>query len=987
MKLCKLKIKGLNSFSDVTEINFEEEPLNEASLVAITGPTGSGKTTLLDAICVALYNKTPRLSGRGSQNPNHLISHSQNEGSAELHFIANGTRYVASWSAKRGKSPSVRLEKRLKNAAARELISDRLSRSGKAVGPSQNTVSEEVEAILGLDFDAFKRSVMLAQGEFAAFLKAKGEERRVILEATGGIGIYDLLKDALNEKKREVEDAHSNIQSKLDGIPEATPEQLSEKKKQLAQSQKEAEKLDSQNKSLQGRITKEEQRKRDHGALQSSEERHAELIQQKPRIDALKDELEAAQRADKLRAEKLAYDTAKKNRDEASKELQKAGKEKRDAEQNAQEDLEDFHKKERSYLESLSELHSRLSSEHSDAESALEEANRRLNNLTSANTQQDWEEIKKQAQSARSIAQGFETLSASLADANEESQRKTREKAGYEAKLVSVETDLKAKEQTLQDAKQHVQECEEARKLAMLANPIQELRLRLQDGEACLVCGATDHPVSDHPPHEDLGDQLADAETALSAAKEKEQSAQKQLNAARITYAQNEQGIKSAISEIEKVAEKIKKSQSDQTELQAEWEKRYPRVEISSAWIDEQITKADDGIGEIRSAETACKDAQGKRDSLGKDLATYKRKVEDETDAFLRHGLDTAAVIWPDERLPISELEESALSKETVRAEAKEQSQTSAGVRSQKQTLYDLRKKTYGDSVDTFEKAQRTYLDKLAEANFESPEQHEAASRSEEDQKDIGAEIDGYENELRTLEEKIKELREQFENAPFVEKLLKQLETGQEQVQDKLIEANRRIGSIGRDIAALKENIQKREEIQKQLEEARQEMDRWLRLHETIPSNKLRDFAVEFLFQQMISLANEQLEQLTEQRYQLKVEGIGNLAVIDCWNANEERPVETLSGGESFLTSLALALALSELSQGRAQLHSLFLDEGFGTLDAQTLDTAIAALEGLRMQGRNIYLISHIQELTRRLPVKIEVKKRGNGSSTINIPK
>ena len=162
---------------------------------------------------------------------------------------------------------------------------------------------------------------------------------------------------------------------------------------------------------------------------------------------------------------------------------------------------------------------------------------------------------------------------------------------------------------------------------------------------------------------------------------------------------------------------------------------------------------------------------------------------------------------------------------------------------------------------------------------------------------------------------------------------------------------------------------------------AQQELERWQRLQETIPANTLRDFALEIMFKQMGSLANEQLKYLTSERYQLKVEGIGDLSVVDRWNANEERPVETLSGGESFLTSLALALALSELSRGRAQLNSLFLDEGFGTLDAETLDTAIAALEGLRMQGRNIFLISHIQELTRRLPVKINVRKRGDDSS------
>ena len=183
----------------------------------------------------------------------------------------------------------------------------------------------------------------------------------------------------------------------------------------------------------------------------------------------------------------------------------------------------------------------------------------------------------------------------------------------------------------------------------------------------------------------------------------------------------------------------------------------------------------------------------------------------------------------------------------------------------------------------------------------------------------------------------------------------------------------------------MKDALEKREALADKLRVAQQELERWQRLQETIPRNDLRDFALEIMFKQMGSLANEQLKYLTSERYQLKVEGIGDLSVIDRWNANEERPVETLSGGESFLTSLALALALSELSRGRSQLNSLFLDEGFGTLDTETLDIAIAALEGLRMQGRSIFLISHIQELTRRLPVKINVRKQGNGSSSVDI--
>ena len=169
MKLCKLKLKNLNSFRGAIELDFEKSPLDEASLVAITGPTGAGKTTLLDAICVALYGKTPRLTGSGSQNPSHLLSHGETAGYAEVHFVANSTRYLAEWSIRRKNSP----KGRLLSTENGKLISDRLSTRGKTLGASKNTISEEITDILGLDFDAFKRSVMLAQGEFAAFLKAK----------------------------------------------------------------------------------------------------------------------------------------------------------------------------------------------------------------------------------------------------------------------------------------------------------------------------------------------------------------------------------------------------------------------------------------------------------------------------------------------------------------------------------------------------------------------------------------------------------------------------------------------------------------------------------------------------------------------------------------------------------------------------------------------------------------------------------------------
>ena len=351
MKICKLKLKNLNSFRESVEIDFEKSPLDDASLVAITGPTGAGKTTLLDAICVALYGKTPRLSGTGSQNSNHLISHGEKEGSAEVIFMANGTRYLATWSIRRGGSAKVQLL----YADDGKLISDKLSTRGKSLGSSQNTVSEEVESILGLDFDAFRRSVMLAQGEFAAFLKANNEERRTILEATAGVSIYDVLKQALNDKVSEVEAANAEVYDKLNKIPEASREQLADAEAELDRLQTETDTLAVGSQQIQEEKDRETKRTEDFKKLQSSEKRQKELLDKQPEIDTLQAEQEAANRARQLLPEKQMFDTATSNLEAAEEALRIAKTEKMEAEEQVETDQADSAAKEAVYQSASAE--------------------------------------------------------------------------------------------------------------------------------------------------------------------------------------------------------------------------------------------------------------------------------------------------------------------------------------------------------------------------------------------------------------------------------------------------------------------------------------------------------------------------------------------------------------------------------------------------------------------------------------------------------
>ncbi len=153
--------------------------------------------------------------------------------------------------------------------------------------------------------------------------------------------------------------------------------------------------------------------------------------------------------------------------------------------------------------------------------------------------------------------------------------------------------------------------------------------------------------------------------------------------------------------------------------------------------------------------------------------------------------------------------------------------------------------------------------------------------------------------------------------------------------------------------------------------------------------DKFRRFAQGLTLDHLVWLANRQLDRL-HGRYllQRRLSDELELEVVDTWQADATRDTRTLSGGESFLVSLALALALSDLVSHKTRIESLFLDEGFGTLDAETLDAALDALDALNASGKTIGVISHVEAMKERIPVQIKVRKvNGLGFSKLELPK
>jgi exonuclease SbcC len=214
----------------------------------------------------------------------------------------------------------------------------------------------------------------------------------------------------------------------------------------------------------------------------------------------------------------------------------------------------------------------------------------------------------------------------------------------------------------------------------------------------------------------------------------------------------------------------------------------------------------------------------------------------------------------------------------------------------------------------------------------------------------------------------------------------------QEQIQQEEAyyrQLQQTIGQIQEKLQHQELLMQQGEALNEQISAQEQEFSRWSKLNDLIGSadgKKFRIFAQGLTLRKLIGLANAHLQELNG-RYiiQKRADEDLELEIIDTYQANNVRGMRTLSGGESFLVSLALALGLSELAGRNTSIQSLFIDEGFGSLDENSLDLAITTLENLQSTGKTIGIISHVKELKERIGVQIQLRKQSNGFSLLEV--
>ncbi len=243
-------------------------------------------------------------------------------------------------------------------------------------------------------------------------------------------------------------------------------------------------------------------------------------------------------------------------------------------------------------------------------------------------------------------------------------------------------------------------------------------------------------------------------------------------------------------------------------------------------------------------------------------------------------------------------------------------------------------------------------------------------------------------SQLTTSQNQLEQIMEQVKNKASTYLPTDKLQQKIEETEHKLHQQQLNLGEIQQTLSSDAQRREKQQTLLTQLSKQQDKHNDWAKLNDLIGSaegDKFRKYAQGLTLEQLVYLANNQLNRL-HSRYQLQRKASENLEleVVDTWQADTVRDTKTLSGGESFLVSLALALGLSDLVSHKTSIDSLFLDEGFGTLDADTLDTALNALDMLNASGKMIGVISHINALKERIPVQIKViKSNGLGVSQL----
>lgn len=1073
MRILQVRFKNLNSLAGEWLIDFTHPAFISDGIFAITGPTGAGKTTILDAICLGLYGRTPRLN-RVSKGANEIMSRQTGECFAEVTFETQTGRFRCHWSQHRSRRKSDGELQAPKHEIANAL-------TGEIFESKLRGVADQIEAATGMDFDRFTRSMLLAQGGFAAFLQAAADERAPILEQITGTEIYSQISIRVHELQRAEQEKLKLLQAETSGIQLLSLDEENTLELQV-------ESLEQDEKRLREGVADVTQAVDWLKRIQSLNESLKTITEQEIQWQLAFDQF-APERVKLVKAQAAAsldgqYATLQGVRDEQRKDQKMLAEYKEalpslngtlNAHKNAHHETEQqvaMHKaalnEERPLIQIIRQMDQQINTHNQQIQdftlqctnelskieqdqqtlkklqALLDVANRQLDGVHQYREKQAADEwlvsgltgIEQQlngllAQHERIAEHVVAQLKAEylVGEAEKTYQQRLKDVEQKHTLQVQVSGQLEQARTELAELldgkllREYRQEKETLfREMAFLKKiaALEEHRAKLEDGQPCPLCGAQEHPYAEGniPTADAVEERIQLLETLIRSAEEKEadiSARETEEGQARVKLSECQHQLQlvevakhSAEKERTELSEVLEVNRAQLLEHQAKVLTQLRPLGISSLdrdeiplqlkalqarleqWQQQDVlqSKLEKEIYDLQSKiqsqkaiietqQTVLLDKQGKRETLvtARDLLFLERAE--------RYG----------DRVP--DAEEQRLQHAVILAESAEKAARDAYAESverfgrlhaqiealQKDTEQREKELAVLDVEFTHALQSQSFVDETAylNARLSISERNAWTEKAQAlDAQNTQIQTRKGDCSLRLAEEEAKKLTDQ----------------SMEELQLQLDKQTKALHSLSELLATSRHRLRENASAKLRIQEKRQAIEaqqiecrRWGNLHQLIGSSdgkKYRNFAQGLTFEMMIVYANRQLQKMTD-RYLLIRDSAQplELNVLDNYQAGEIRSTKNLSGGESFIVSLSLALGLSQMASKNVRVDSLFLDEGFGTLDEEALETALETLSSLHQDGKMIGIISHVAALKERISTQINIIPQTGGRSRI----
>ena len=523
MKILAIRGRNLASLEGDFEIDFTVEPLLSAGIFAISGPTGAGKSTLLDTMCLALFARTPRTDQAKENNvklqdvsneqlsqsdPRFLLRRGTSSGFAEVDFMAlNGHRYRTRWSVARARDKE---NGRLQNP---RLALYNLDKEEEEQG-TRSDLQARIIDLIGLTFEQFTRSVLLAQNDFSTFLKAEQGEKASLLEKLTGTELYSAISRQIFERNARAKEAFDLIQTRIQGIELLTDEEENDLRTRLAGTEKELQRVEKAKaeqqalqeavRSIEQQITIRQRQQKEaadklvHATELLTVARHEyekgveEQQQSEARFKSLQQEILQARKLD------IQLDTAIRDLSHSEQQLKNVMLRKEEAEKKYQAAV----LRRRQGAEEIARL-TAWRERYKKKERIAEQLSALLLHLDAASATRSGMEAA--VRSIETLRQEMAALNKQLSDLQQTSANKQQALKRAEADYRNLEEELKAVDAPALD--KQIEKLRQEREQLLIeqarleaSGNIKDLRGRLQDGQPCPVCGSTHHPFANQVP-------------------------------------------------------------------------------------------------------------------------------------------------------------------------------------------------------------------------------------------------------------------------------------------------------------------------------------------------------------------------------------------------------------------------------------------------------------------------------------------------------